>query len=153
MTFATETFLPTAATEPMQIILPFGLIGLGELREFDLQPIDGSWPFLNLRSRGDLEIEFLAIEAQNAVSDYAVELGDDEARELDLTTPDEALIVNIVTIHSNRPQFVTVNLAGPIVVNRRTLLGRQIVLGGADKFSTVHPIIDERVKPQRRSVG
>ncbi len=144
MTFATETFLPTAVSEPMQIILPFGLIGLGELREFDLQPIAESWPFLFLRSRGPLEIEFLAIEAQNAVSDYAIELGDEESRELDLTTPDEALILNIVTVHSNRPQFVTVNLAGPIVVNRRTLLGRQVVLSGSAKFSTVHPIIDER---------
>jgi len=146
MTFATETFLPTTVIEPMQIILPFGLIGLGELREFDLEPIEGSWPFLNLRSRGDLEIEFLAIEAQNAVGAYVVEVGDEEAQALSLATPDEAMIVNIVTVHSHRPQFVTVNLAGPIVVNRRTLLGKQIVLSAGGKFSTVHPIIDERGK-------
>ena len=146
MTFVNETFLPTAVTEPMQIMLPFGLIGLSDLREFDLQPIEGSWPFLNLRSRGDLEIEFLAVEAKNVVADYAVTLNDDDALALNLTSPDDALVLNIVTVHSLRPQFVTVNLAGPIVVNSQTLIGKQIVLPQGDKISTVHPLIDERPK-------
>ena len=144
MTFANETFLPTTVTEPMQIMLPFGLIGLGELREFDLQPIEGSWPFLNLRSRGDLEIEFLVVEARNVVNDYAVELTDEEALGLNLFSPEDALVLNIVTVHSMRPQFVTANLAGPIIVNRHTLLSKQIVLPQGEKLSTVHPLIDER---------
>lgn len=147
MTFATETFLPTAVIEPMQILLPFGLIGLGELREFEVAPIEDSWPFLNLRSRGDLEIEFLAIEAANAVADYSVELSDDDALTLNLTSPQDALVLNIVTVHSHRPQFVTVNLAGPIIVNRHTLLAKQIVLSQGEKHSTVHPLIDQRPAP------
>lgn len=144
MTFATETFLPTAVTEPMQIILPFGLIGLSELREFDLAAIEESWPFLNLRAKGDLEIEFLAVEAKNVVADYLIGLSDDDALSLALATPEDALILNLVTVHSLRPQFVTVNLAGPIVVNRHTLLGKQIVLPQGEQHSTVHPLIDER---------
>ena len=144
MTFANETFLPTSVIEPMQIMLPFGLIGLSDLREFDLQPIEGSWPFLNLRSRGDLEIEFLAVEAKNVIADYAVALTDDEALALNLSSPEDALVLNIVTVHSMRPQFVTANLAGPIVVNRHTLLAKQIVLQQGDRHSTVHPLIDER---------
>lgn len=150
MTFATETFLPTAVTEPMQIMLPFGLIGLGDLREFDLKAIEGSWPFLTFRSRGDLEIEFLAVEAKNVVSDYAVVLSDEDALGLNLSSADDALVLNIVTIHSMRPQYVTANLAGPIVVNRHTLLGKQIVLMQGEKLSTVHPLIDER--PARTSL-
>ncbi len=146
MTFATETFLPTAVTEPMQITLPAGLIGLSELREFDLTPIEASWPFLNLRSKGDLEIEFLAAEAKNLVADYAINLPDEDALVLALAAPEDALILNIVTVHSMRPQFVTVNLAGPIIVNRHTLDGRQIVLPAGEHHSTVHPLIDERPK-------
>ncbi len=146
MTLATGTILPTAVTEQMQIILPFGLIGLSELRAFELAAIEESWPFLNLRSTGDLEIEFLAVEAKNVVADYTITLSDDDALALALSTPDEALILNIVTVHSMRPQFVTVNLAGPIVVNLQTLLGKQIVLPQGEKHSTVHPLIDERPK-------
>jgi flagellar assembly factor FliW len=144
MTSATETFLPTALTEPMQITLPFGLIGLGDMREFDLQPIEGSWPFLTFRSRGDLEIEFLAVEAKNVFTDYSVVLSDEDAQALNLSSPEDAMILNIVTVHSMRPQFVTANLAGPIVVNRQTLLGKQVVLLQGEKISTVHPLIDER---------
>lgn len=144
MTSATETILPTAVSEPMQILLPFGLIGLSELREFELAPIAESWPFLNLQSRGDLEIEFLAVEAKNVISDYAVVLSDEDALALNLAASDDALVLNIVTVHSMRPQFVTVNLAGPIIVNRHSLLGKQIVLQPGEKFSTIHPLIDER---------
>lgn len=144
MTFATETFLPTAVTEPMRIILPYGLIGLGDLREFDLQPIEGSWPFLNFRSRGELEIEFLVVEARNVVADYEIFLSDEDALAMSLTSPEDALILNIVTVHCLHPQFVTANLAGPVVINRNTLLGKQIVLLQGERFSTVHPLIDER---------
>jgi flagellar assembly factor FliW len=84
------------------------------------------------------------VEAKDVVSDYAVVLSDDDATALNLASPDDALVLNIVTVHSMRPQFVTVNLAGPIVVNRHTLLGKQIVLPQSEKISTVHPLIDER---------
>jgi len=146
MNIEVETFLPTAVTEPTQVVLPFGLIGLGELREFDLKPLADSWPFLTLRSRGELEIEFLVVEAENVTDNYSFKLHDEEALSLGLSSPEDAFILNIVTVHPQRPQYVTVNLAGPIVVNRHTLLGRQIILSPVEQYPTVHPLIDERAK-------
>jgi flagellar assembly factor FliW len=147
----TETFLPPAAVERIQILLPLGLIGLGDLRHFDLEPLDESWPLLRLCSRGPMELEFLAVEAKHVVADYVVELSDEDARELDLAAPDDAMILNLVTVHSHRPQYVSVNLAGPIIVNRHTLRGRQVVQSPCEKYPTVHPLIDERVKAPRVS--
>ena len=53
-------------------------------------------------------------------------------------------IYNIVTIHSLQPQHVTVNLVGPIVVNRHTLIGKQVILANFDQYSAQHVLIDER---------
>jgi flagellar assembly factor FliW len=39
---------------------------------------------------------------------------------------------------------VTVNLAGPLVVNRSTLLGQQIILSGSSAHSTEHTLVDQR---------
>jgi flagellar assembly factor FliW len=39
---------------------------------------------------------------------------------------------------------VTANLIGPLVVNRRTLIGKQVIIANSDKYSTVYPLIDER---------
>jgi flagellar assembly factor FliW len=84
------------------------------------------------------------VSPQNLLPDYQLELGDDDTEALDLATPEDALIYNIVTVHNSPRQYVTANLIGPIVVNRRTRLGRQVILANSDDFSAKHPLIDER---------
>ena len=134
----------------MEIVMPFGLVGLGELREFVLMPIEGSWPFLYFRSQGALELEFLVVEARNIIENYEFQISDQDVQSLGLEDQEEALVLNIVTVHSVRPQYVTANLAGPVLINRRTLMGRQVVITQSEKYSTTHALIDER-QPVRKT--
>lgn len=136
----------TTAREQYEIHLPFGLIGLPDLSRFDLTPVENSWPFLSMRSLGEEPFNFIVIDPSGLIPGYEIELSDDDAETLRITSGDEALILNIVTVHASRPQFVTVNLVGPIVVNRRTWLGKQVIVSNWNQFSTKHPLIDERVK-------
>jgi flagellar assembly factor FliW len=130
--------------DTLEIELPAGLIGMPHLRRFQVAALPESWPFVSLRSLGAEEIHFLAVSPQNLLPDYQLELGDDDTAALDLATPEDALIYNIVTVHNTARQYVTANLIGPIVVNRRTRLGRQVILANSDDFSAKHPLIDER---------
>ena len=57
---------------------------------------------------------------------------------------EDAQVLNIVTVHSSRPHFVTVNLVGPVVVNRHTNIGRQIIILNWSRYSSQHPLIDQR---------
>ena len=57
---------------------------------------------------------------------------------LGLSAPDEAALFNIVTIHGS--QRATLNLKGPIVINRNTGVGKQVVLSNAAEFSVQHPL-------------
>jgi flagellar assembly factor FliW len=141
----TRESLPTQpGLDTLEIELPAGLIGLPHLRRFEIAALPESWPFVSLRSLGAEEIHFLAVSPQNLLPDYQLELGDDDTEALDLAGADDALIYNIVTVHNSERQYVTANLIGPIVINRRTRLGRQVILANSDEFSAKHPLIDER---------
>jgi flagellar assembly factor FliW len=132
------------AIQHCQISLPFGLIGLADLQQFDLFPIEGSEPFLNMRSTGVEPLSFVVLEPQGVVAGYEIELSEEDADMLQIQSAEDALVLNIVTIHSSQPLFVTANLAGPVIVNRRTLKGKQLVLRSPHKYSVRHVLIDAR---------
>lgn len=138
--------LPTQHTSPntFQIEIPTGLIGLSHLRRFDLTPATDAWPFVTLHALGDDELNFLAMEPHSVIPNYHLELNDDDAEALGLADSRDALIYNIVTVHPTPKNYVTANLIAPLVVNRRTLVGKQVILANSDRFTAKHPLIDER---------
>jgi flagellar assembly factor FliW len=144
MKLASENSPMSSEMETLRVELTSGLIGLAHLRQFEISSIDGSWPFVSMRSLGEEEINFLALEPQNAIPAYDIEVSDADAEALNLVNAEDAIVFNIVTVHSTQPQFVTVNLIGPVVLNRHTLVGRQVILANSDQFSAKHVLIDER---------
>lgn len=144
MQLTTESLPTQPGLDTLEIELPAGLIGLPHLRRFHVAALPESWPFVSLHSLGDEEIHFLAVSPQNLLPDYQLELGDDDTEALELESAADALIYNIVTVHNSDRQYVTANLIGPVVINRRTLRGRQVILANSDDFSAKHTLIDER---------
>lgn len=128
----------------MQIEVPSGLIGLAHLRRFELTFIEGGLPFVAMKSLGEEELHFLAIDPRGVIAGYEIEISDADVETLGLENQGDALVFNIATMHSGQPQYVTVNLIGPVVVNRRTLIGKQVIIANSDQFSTMHALIDER---------
>jgi flagellar assembly factor FliW len=144
MKLATENPPAYSPCETFQIEVPFGLIGLTHLRRFEISPVLGGEPFVRLASLGDEEIEFLAIEPRDIIPGYEIELSDEDCEALRITNSEDAIVFNIVTVHSSGPQYVTVNLVGPLVVNRATLIGKQVVIENRTRYSTKYALADER---------
>lgn len=142
MKLATQTDETTI--RKLEIQLPYGLIGLADLKKFELSRIEGSPPFLLMRPAGGEDFDFIVVEPNGLIPGYEMELSDSDAESLQIKNAEDALILNILTVHSLQPQHVTVNLVGPIVLNRRTLVGQQVILANADLWSTHHALIDER---------
>jgi flagellar assembly factor FliW len=131
-----------APTLPTQIHLPGGLVGLVDLKDFELIADEESLPFLRLRSL-DEALEFVVIEPRGIFPDYVIEISDEDADELGIASAaDNPLVLNILTIKSMQPQKVTANLVAPIVVNRVLGIGRQVVLENSSRYSTTYPLID-----------
>lgn len=81
---------------------------------------------------------FLVISPFIIAPDYQPDISTEDVRFLGLNGPEDALVVNIVTLRPNRPP--TVNLKGPIVINRHSLIAKQVVPNNAGKYDVNHPL-------------
>lgn len=126
-----------------EISLPSGLIGFGDYRRGELLYLTDHLPFLwlKLSSKTDC-VRFVVIEPGGVIPDYQPEIFDADAEALGLKDMSEALVLNIVTLRHQQPVEATVNLLGPIVVNRRTRIGRQLVLANHSSYSAHHPLVE-----------
>lgn len=137
--------LPTDFDTPPsnEILLPHGIIGFGSYKRAELLYLPDHLPFLWMKLHGVTDhLHFVVIEPGGIVPDYQPELFDDDADALDLRMPSEAMILNIVTLRRQDPIEATANLIGPIVVNRRTRLGRQLVISNYSRFSAHHALVE-----------
>jgi flagellar assembly factor FliW len=73
--------------------------------------------------------------------DYEANISNEELAEIGLHAPEKALIFSIVTIPPDGNP-ITANLQGPLVINRDTRTGKQVVLSDA-RWKTRHDIISE----------
>jgi flagellar assembly factor FliW len=137
-----QEFVPDETNN--QFFMPEGLIGLPDFNKFELIVDPESLPFVVLRAIEGDEIQIPAVEPLGLVENYRLDVGDADADMLGLVGADaNPLILNVATIKSYEPQKVTLNLAAPILINRRTRVGKQVVLLNYQSYSTTHVLIDE----------
>ncbi|HYC72683.1 MAG TPA: flagellar assembly protein FliW [Opitutaceae bacterium] len=124
-------------------LLPQGLIGFKDHTRAELHYVPDHLPFLWLKLHGPGDaVNFIVIEPAGLIPGYELELFDEDAASLGLTGPADALVLNIVTLRQQNPLDATVNLVGPIVVNRRTREARQLVIANYSRYSAHHPLVD-----------
>jgi len=121
------------SAEHTDIHLPFGLLGFERIKNYSLIPAPRAAPFSWLQMAGDPSLAFLVISPDEVLPTYFPEISEEDVDYLDLTNPDDAGILNIVTLHPGGS--ATVNLKGPIVYNRNTLIGKQVVLLNATEYA------------------
>ena len=124
--------------------LPHGIIGFESYRSAELLYQPDHLPFLWLKLSGPRDsVHFVVIEPGGLIPGYEPELFDEHAMELDLEQSSEAMILNIVTLQRSTPLEATANLVGPIVVNRRTRVGRQVVISNYSRYSAHHSLVEK----------
>ena len=135
----TET-TETSQTEGRDIIrLPFGLLGFEHVKQYILLANPAEEPFMWFQMLDDAKRAFLVAPPSRIVPDYQPDISDDEVDFLELADPSDAFLLNIVTLRGNGQ--ATVNLKGPIVINRRTLIGKQVIPNNAAQYSLHHPLV------------
>lgn len=128
------------------VVLPNGLIGFPELKEYILLDHDKNSPFKWLQSIDDGGIAFVVINPLIFKPDYAVEVSEAEVADLEIESEEDAVISTIVTMPSN-PQVMTANLKAPLIFNLNNRRGKQIILNSS-RYTTRHNIMEEMQKHQ-----
>lgn len=127
-----------AANGTQKIHLPYGLLGFERVKNYVLFSRPGEEPFMWFQMLDETKKAFLVVQPQAFLADYRPDLTDLDVAFLELDNPSEAFVLNIVTLRRNGQ--ATVNLKGPIVINRRTLIGKQAIPANAAQYAVRHPL-------------
>jgi flagellar assembly factor FliW len=133
------------ATAANEIILPHGIIGFSQYTRAELLYMPDHLPFLWMRLHSPTApdpIHFIVMEPGGIIADYEPEIFDEDADQLGIEDPAQAMILNIVTLRQQQPVDASINLVGPLIVNRRTRTGRQLVISNYSRYSAHHPLVD-----------
>ena len=134
--------------------LPQGLIGFKDYTRAELLYLPDHLPFLWMKLHGPTDaVHFIVIEPGSLIPEYELELFDEDAAALGLSDPSEAMVLNIVTLRHQQPIDASVNLIGPIVVNRRTRVARQLVISNYSQYSAHHRIVDPAPEATDRAIA
>lgn len=106
---------------------PDGLLGFQEYKKFAIIVPEDS-PFKWLQSMDDVNLAFIIIHPDLFMKNgYHPDVLAGELSPLKVNSIDECTVYLIVTIPENRPEDMTANLQGPLLINEEKRIGRQVI--------------------------
>lgn len=125
------------------IRLEEGLLGFPLSRRFLLFPYGDGSAFFWLQSADEPEIAFIVVNPFDFFNDLEFVIQDEDAFSIGLTRGEDIEVFSLVTIPEGRPEEMRSNLAGPVVVNVRNRLGRQVLI---KEYSPRQPLIPQEMR-------
>jgi flagellar assembly factor FliW len=123
-----------------EICFPAGLFGFPSQQRFKFKrfnPGDGSVsPFFILESI-DGVLSFPLIHPDFVARDYRLEISPEMMSDLQAQTAADLLVMLIVTVR-DRPDEITVNLQGPVLIHPTSRIGMQLV---AEEYPVRYPLL------------
>jgi flagellar assembly factor FliW len=136
---ATKAYGLVDVDERQKITFPHGLLGFETLKDYVLLDAERQ-PFYWLQSMDSEQIAFIIINPFLFRPDFEANFDDEELKVIDIADPCKALVFSIVTIPPSGP--MTANLQGPLVINRDSRKGLQVILTD-QRWKTKHDIMAE----------
>jgi flagellar assembly factor FliW len=131
--------LEEPAAPPLNMVrLPLGILGFEQIKNYALLANPDEKPFAWLRVADNKSLAFVVIDPFVVMPDYAPNIPKADVEFLELKDPGDALLLGIVTLH--RQGRATMNLKGPVVINRHTHTGKQVIIANAADYSVEHPL-------------
>jgi flagellar assembly factor FliW len=126
--------------ERQKIVFPQGLFGFENLTDYLLLDAERQ-PFYWLQSIDVEQVAFVLVSPFLFRPDYEMNVSNEELAEINIHSPEKALIFSIVTIPPDGSPM-TANLQGPLIINRDNRTGKQTVLSDT-RWKTKHDIMTE----------
>jgi flagellar assembly factor FliW len=140
MTIESREYGTVEISERQQLYFPQGILGFEEYKRYALLDAHKK-PYLILQSLDDVDVAFILIKPELFRHDYDPGLSEDDLDIIALAGPEDKLIFAIVTIPA-RGGNISVNLQGPIIINKKDLLGVQCI-SPKEEYRIRHDLIEE----------
>ena len=120
------------------LTFPSGLLGFPEWTRYVVLDHDIDAPFKWLHCVEEASLAFVVIDPALFNANYQVTISPEALVEVGGSETDEVTLAVILTIPSDDPSAVTANLRGPLLMNPRTRLCKQLVL--SEDYPTRYPV-------------
>lgn len=132
--------------EPEQVItLKRGLIGFADILRYVIIFPSPDSALVWLQAVDDPNLAFVITTPNLFVEEYQIKYGRGVLEALSADDPSQLQIYVLVTIPQGRPEEMTGNLMGPLVVNPLNGVGEQLIVEDP-KYTHKHPLIGTRKK-------
>lgn len=119
-----------------------GIPGFDDQKEFIIiDNTDEEVPFKWLQSINESELVFVIINPFLFKPDYVFDIPEQALKKLKIKEEADVVVYSIVNIPDDITKM-TANLLGPVIINTKEMLGKQIVLDD-DRYTTKHFILKE----------
>ena len=112
----------------MQLHMPAGLLGFPEVTEYLIVDPDPELPVKWLQAQDEPHLAFVITDPLLFLPDYQVELTPLDLADVGAHASTELFLVVIVTLPRKTVPYPTVNLQGPVLINRTNGWAKQLVL-------------------------
>ncbi len=126
MLLKTERFGEIEINENNIIDFPQGILGFPNVKRYTFILEEDNDVFLWLQGIEE-DIAFIVTNPLFFKPDYKIELPEEEIKELKAEKLEDISIFTIVTVPAD-PQFTSINLQGPLLINPHKNIGKQVVL-------------------------
>lgn len=127
MIVASDVLGPVTVPDEEILRFPAGLLGLPDCRTFALLPA-GRDGLYWMQSVERSELAFVLVDPFLHFEGYAVDLSPADLAELRAEGDGEVAVLTIVTLPGARDRQPTTNLQGPLALNLRAGIGKQLVI-------------------------
>jgi flagellar assembly factor FliW len=140
MKIVTSRFGELEVNEDIIIRMTKPVLGFEQIREYVIVETEDFEPFKWMQSIEDPDLAFVVVNPLLFFPDYMIEVNPKEIEELMVEDLNDVLTYAIVTIPPDYTRM-TANLQGPILINTRTNLAKQLVLVNS-RHGIRHRLID-----------
>lgn len=124
------------------ISFPGGLIGFPDEEQYVIIRHNPESPFYWLQATEKPDLAFVLVDPVVFKPDYEFHIPKLIFEHLEVDSSEDLGTYVIVTVPPGKPEEMTANLLGPILINTKSKLARQIVLD-ENLFSHRHPMLQE----------
>jgi flagellar assembly factor FliW len=128
LTAKTRNFGSIEVRSDQIINLDPGLLGFSQFHRYVLIEHQQEAPFLWLQCLDKPDLAFVVVDPRCLVSDYQPPTLTQAMGDLAVESPEDLKVLVILTIPPGKPQEMTANLMGPVVINLKSRCGRQLIV-------------------------
>jgi flagellar assembly factor FliW len=119
---------PLECAENQIITFGEGILGFSDYHRYILIARPETSPLALLQCVDQPELAFLVTDPTSLVTQLNLGRLNSTLHELEAQGPEDLQVLVTLTIPAGRPSDATANLVSPILINRRTRLGKQVIL-------------------------